>query len=290
MVSRTTLQRTEYHMVRVDLMKLRHKWKICKAVAFATYKEWSAYRTHSLVSVIVGPVYFIVQYFIWTAIYGDGGILGGLKLTETIRYFGASALIGYLTMDFADWNLQMLVRTGKFLTFTLRPIHHRFFALSQKFGHRILGFFFEFIPCFLIFGILFKVKIIPEYPGWMMLSVLLAFFMNFYVNYCIGMMAFYLVKSNGIRVVYQLIADIFAGALIPLSFFPDIIQRIMMFLPFQYINYIPSMVWTGNRSIGSLHLTIPEAVFCQTMAVVAAAVLSEILYRFSIKHFTAVGA
>ncbi len=263
---------------------------MCRAVAFVTYKEWSAYRTHSLVSVFVGPVYFLVQYFIWTAVYGENGTLGGMELTQTIRYFGVSALIGYLTMDFADWNLQMLVRTGKFLTFTLRPMHHRFFALSQKIGHRVLGFFFEFLPCLLIFALLFKVDIVPKYLGWTVLSVVLAFLMNFYVNYCLGMTAFFLVQANGVRVVYQLLADIFAGMLIPLSFFPDIVQRIMMFLPFQYTNYIPAMVWTEAESIGTLGLTVQQAVMYQAIAVVITAGLSEIIYRSSIKRFTAVGA
>lgn len=269
---------------------LKHKFEECKAVAFVTYKEWSAYRTHSLVSVFVGPVYFIVQYFIWSAVYGENGTLGGMGLEQTIRYFGVSALIGYLTMDFADWNLQMLVRTGKFLTFTLRPMHHRFFALSQKIGHRILGFFFEFLPCFLIFMFLFRIDMIPTNIGLTAISVALAFLMNFYVNYCIGMTAFYFVQANGIRVVYQLLGNIFSGALIPLSFFPAVLQKIMMLLPFQYTNYIPAMVWTGSESIGETGLTAPQAVICQLIAVIFTAFLSEIIYRRSIKRFTAVGA
>lgn len=270
--------------------RLKHKLEECKAVAFVTYKEWSAYRTHSLVSVFVGPVYFIVQYFIWKAVYGSEGSLAGLELSETIRYFGASALIGYLTMDFADWNLQMLIRTGKFLTFTLRPMHHRFFALSQKLGHRILGFFFEFLPCLLIFMLLFKVDILPERAGWTILSVALAFLMNFYVNYCLGMTAFFLVKASGIRVVYQLFAQIFSGALIPLNFFPEILQRVMIFLPFQYTNYIPAMVWTGSDRIGVLGLSVPQAVAAQAMATLLMLGFSEMLYRCSMKRFTAVGA
>ncbi len=272
------------------MKKLKHKLEECKAVAFVTYKEWSAYRTHSLVSVFVGPVYFIVQYFIWTAVYGSEGSLAGLELSETIRYFGASALIGYLTMDFADWNLQMLIRTGKFLTFTLRPMHHRFFALSQKLGHRVLGFFFEFLPCLLIFMLLFKVEILPEKVGWTILSVAFAFLMNFYVNYCLGMTAFFLVKANGIRVVYQLFAQIFSGALIPLNFFPEILQKAMIFLPFQYTNYIPAMVWTGSENIGVLGLSVQQAVLYQAVATVLMFGFSEVLYRFSMKRFTAVGA
>ncbi len=272
------------------MKKLKHRFEVCKAVAFVTYKEWSAYRTHSLVSVFVGPVYFIVQYFIWSAVYGGAGSLAGMELSQTIRYFGASALIGYLTMDFADWNLQMLVRTGKFLTFTLRPMHHRFFALSQKLGHRVLGFFFEFLPCLLIFALLFRVDILPENLLWTMVSVALAFLMNFYVNYCLGMTAFFFVKASGIRVVYQLFGQIFSGALIPLNFFPEIMQQVMVFLPFPYTNYIPAMVWTGAESIGAWGLTVPQAVLSQVVAVGMMFVLSEGLYHCAIRRFSAVGA
>lgn len=34
----------------------------------------------------------------------------------------------------------------------------------------------------------------------------------------------------------------------------------MMFLPFQYTNYIPAMVWTGSNSIGTIGMSIPQAV------------------------------
>lgn len=61
---------------------LQRKWLICRTVAEVTYKEWSAYRTHSMVSIIVGPVYFMVQYFIWTAVYGEHASLGGISLPK----------------------------------------------------------------------------------------------------------------------------------------------------------------------------------------------------------------
>lgn len=272
------------------IKKLKHEFEVLKAVAFVTYKEWSAYRTHSLVSVFVGPVYFIVQLFIWTAVYGDNGSLAGMELEQTIRYFGAMGLIGYLVMDFADWNLQMLIRTGKFLTFALRPIHHRFFALSQKVGHRILGFFLEFVPCLLIFSFIFKIDMIPRYPVWTIISVILAFFMNFYVNYCLGMAAFWLVQTDGLRSVFGFISQIFSGALVPLVFFPMWLQKCLFFLPFQYTSYVPAMVWTGRYLIGGISLPIPQIVGIQAIAVLVVFILSEIIYRISMKQFTGVGA
>lgn len=271
-------------------MNLKHYINVAKSVASVTYKEWSAYRTHSMVSIFVGPVYFIIQYFIWNAVYdGNTTSLHGMGLSQMICYFGAVTLIGYLTMDFADWNLQMLIRTGKFVTFNLRPIHHRFFALSQKIGHRILGFIFEFLPCFLIFQFIFKVNMIPENVGWTILSVFLAFLMNFYVNYCIGMTAFWLVEASGIKNVFNILASFMSGSVIPLVFFPEILQKILFFLPFQYISYVPAMVFTGSYALGGVSMTIPQIVGCQGIAVLVVFGISEIIYRRAMVKFSAVG-
>ncbi len=270
--------------------RLKNKFQVLKAVAFVTYKEWAAYRTHSMVSIFVGPVYFIVQYFIWTAVYGGNASINNMELGEMIRYFGAAALIGYLTMDFADWNLSMLIRTGKFLTFTLRPINHRFFALSQKFGHRFLGFIVEFIPCTIIFTLIFRIDMMPASIIWTIISVSLAFLMNFYVNYSLGMISFWLVQSSGIRAVWNLIGSFFSGGLIPLVFFPDWLQKIQFFLPFQYTLYVPAMVFTGKYMLGDISLDIPIIVGIQAVAVIVVFLISELLYRASIKRFTGVGA
>jgi len=184
----------------------------------------------------------------------------------------------------------MLVRTGKFLTFSLRPIHHRFFALSQKIGLRVLGLFFQFIPCLFIFVFIFKVGMRPAHFVWTILSVFFAFLMNLYLNYTIGMTAFWLVQANGVRQVYLLLQGIFSGGLIPLVFFPQVMQKFLMFLPFQYVSYVPTMVYIGQYNLAGISMPIPEIVGIQAVAVVTTALFSELVYRMSMKRFTGVGA
>jgi ABC-2 type transport system permease protein len=270
---------------------IKHKLDVLLAVASSTYKEWAAYRTHSMVSIFVGPVYLLVQYFIWTAVYGDLHTLGGLDLAQMIRYFGASALIGYVTMDFADWNLQMLVRTGKFLTFTLRPIHHRFFALSQKFGHRVLGLVCEFIPCMLIFVLLFRIDMTPVNIPLTIVSVGLSFLVNFYVNYSIGLLGFWIVDASGIRNFIGILTSIFSGTLVPLTLFPEWAQHILLFNPLTYMGYAPTIIWTTGRfTLGGINLDGVSAVLIQAFAAVFMFAFSEIFYRLSIRRFSGVGA
>ncbi|MFC4321589.1 ABC transporter permease [Litchfieldia salsa] len=259
------------------------------AVGWATLKEWAAYRSHMAVSIIVGPIYFLVQYFIWDAMFANRETLNGFTLEEMLVYYGAMSVITYLTFDFADWNLQMLIRTGKYTTFILRPVSHRFFALSQKIGHRTLGFWLEFLPVLLIYLFIFKINLIPPEPGWAIISVILGFLMTFLLNYCIGLTAFWLTNAGGIRRIFLLIRDLSGGMFVPLTFFPDIVQTILFFLPFQFMLYVPVQVFIGNYELAGISLSLPQIVGIQALAVIAMWGVSEVLVRLGENKFTGVG-
>ncbi|TFE29428.1 ABC transporter permease [Cohnella luojiensis] len=260
-----------------------------RAIGFATYKEWAAYRSHMAVSLLVGPVYFLVQFFIWSAVFQGTTSLNGFTLEQMLSYFGIAAVINYLTFDFADWNLQMLVRSGKFVTFALRPIPHWLFALAQKLGHRSLGFLIEFVPVSLIFLFIFGIKLWPTLPWWALLSVSLSFLMNFMVNYCVGLTAFWLVRAEGVRRVFLLLKDISAGLFVPLTFFPEWTQKALFFLPFQFITYVPTRVFIGHYELAGYSIGIPALVALQAGATAIMAFLMLALYRSAMRRFTGVG-
>ena len=264
--------------------------QIMKAVAFVTYKEWAAYRSHAMVSLFVGPVYFLVQVFIWKAVYSMKESINGLTLEQMITYFGIAALINYLIMDFADWNLQMLIHTGRFLTYMLRPMSHVYFAFSQKIGHRILGLTVEFIPVYLIFTLVFGITLIPARFGYALISILLGFLMMFFIDYCVGITAFWLTRTQGIRRMFLLLRDVCSGVLLPLIFFPDILQKILFILPFQYIAYVPIRVCIGSYQLGGITLTIPQIIGIQAIAVLLMGVFSLLFSKIGLKRFTGVGA
>jgi len=261
-----------------------------KSVGFATYKEWVVYRSHMAVSLFVGPVFFMVQYFIWSAVYSAKSSINGLTLEQMLAYYGVAAIIGYITYDSADWNLQMLISTGKFLTFMLRPVSHLYFAFSQKVGHRILGFWVEFLPITLLFYFIFKINLMPIYPIWAIISVMLSFIMIFLVSYSLGISAFWLTRTGGIRRMFRLVADICAGAFIPLTFFPEAAQKVLFFLPFQYMTYVPIQVFIGSYKLGGIAMSIPQIVGLQSIAVLCMYLLTKLLWHLGFKKFTGVGA
>ena len=261
-----------------------------KAVAFVTYKEWAAYRSHMLLTLVIGPAFFLAQSFIWRAVYSGRPLVAGFTLEGMLGYYGVSTIVYYLTMDFADWNLQMHIRTGSFLTFMLRPLSHRFYALSQKVGHRALGFLFEFLPVWLVFAFVFRITLIPADWLWGILSIALAFLMMFLLNYSTGILAFWLVRTDGIRALVRLLRDVLAGVVVPLSLFPRPFQLAMFFLPFQFASYVPVRVFLGSYELAGISISLPAIVALQAVAVLLMWLVTEVLWRAGIRRYTGVGA
>jgi len=263
-----------------------------KAVAAVTYKEWAAFRSHAMISIFVGPVFYLVQMYIWTAVYAgsDSENINGMSLRDMLTYYAVTALIYYLTMDFADWNLQMLVRTGKYTAYALRPMNHMYFAFCQKLGHRLLGIIFEFTPVLVIFIFVFRIHLLPHNALYAAASLILCFFMNFAINYAIGTAAFWLTKTDGMRNMYHLFRSVFSGSLIPLAFFPAFTHRIMLYLPFPYTAYVPAMIYTGNTGFGAVSAEPAVMLAVQAAYTIIALLAAYGLYRLGMRRYTGVGA
>ena len=65
-------------------------------------------------------------------------------------------------------------------------------------------------------------------------------------DFCVGMIAFFTSYVFGLFMVKEALMSFLTGQLIPLSFFPGVIQRIFDFLPFSSMIYAPVMIYLGK--------------------------------------------
>ena len=70
--------------------------------------------------------------------------------------------------------------------------------------------------------------------------VLIAFSMLVYIS------AFYTISPMGVRILVTSVMEFFAGALIPIPFFPSWLQKIMYALPFSSMQSTPFLIYTGH--------------------------------------------
>jgi len=89
------------------------------------------------------------------------------------------------------------------------------------------------LPASPLAGILF---IVSMFIGFL---VLIAFSMLIYIS------TFYTISPLGIRILATSVVEFFAGAIIPLPFFPNSLQTIMYALPFASMQNTPFLIYNG---------------------------------------------
>ncbi|MBK9577058.1 MAG: ABC-2 family transporter protein [Fibrobacterota bacterium] len=259
------------------------------AVAAVTWKEWAAFRSHMAVSLFVGPLRFLILVWIWTATTTAGKTVGGMALADLVAYSGLAILLGYASFDFADWNLQMLVRTGVYVNHLLQPMHHAWYALAQKFGHRLLALLIEAVPVWILVSLYLEKPLLPRNPGWFLLSAGVGFLLMFVVNYASGLVGFWLVRAEGVRRCVVLVRDLLGGAVLPLSFFPMAVQPFLFLTPYPWVLYVPLRIATGNVELAGRILSPAAAVGGQVAVLALAAMGTMAFDALSRRRFLAAG-
>jgi ABC-2 type transport system permease protein len=260
-----------------------------RAVAEVTWKEWAAFRSHMAVSLFVGPLRFLVMVWIWTSTMPADGAVRGMARSDLVAYSGLAILLGYMIFDFADWNLQMLVRTGAYVNHLLQPMHHAWFALSQKLGHRLLALLIEAIPVWILVSLFVGSPLVPRNPGWFLLSGAVGFLLMFVVNYASGLVGFWLVRAEGVRRCVVLLRDLLGGALLPLSFFPSAIQPLLYLTPYPWVMYVTLRIGTGEVDLAGQLVAPAVAVGLQASVLVLATLALVGLDAISRRRFLAAG-
>ncbi len=182
------------------------------------------------------------------------------------------------------------VKSGTIAMRLLKPISFSATYLYEELGRKIIQIVMISVP--ILGGILlFQFFNSHEVPFNLVNFVLffvsstLAYLLNFYFNLCFGFSAFILKNLWGANLMKNSIVNFMSGTLIPLSFFPDIISRILQFSPFASLIYTPVTIYLGRYTLA----VALELIALQVFWVLFFYGLSQLIWRVSIKHLTVQG-
>lgn len=229
------------------MIDIRSKWALAKI----GYKVGIKYRFHFFVSMITVPLSVLIYYFLWKSIFTYTGqeIIRGFTLEGMIQYFVLSMIVGFFVWADVDKWLSQDIRGGLVTGMLLQPMSLLCQYLVFEIGINSLGILIEMIPVFFIGFIFFGLKVAPLFNFTAFLvSVVLAFFLAFFVSWLVGLSAFWLQEISGLRRVKRTLMVFLSGGMLPLTFFPEVVQKIFHFLPFEYIRYVPIKIYQAEYS------------------------------------------
>ncbi|MFH1209841.1 MAG: ABC-2 family transporter protein [archaeon] len=225
------------------------QFKKAYAITYAGFKIAIAYRFHFFVSLITSPLSLLIYYFLWKSIFEYSGqeVIQGFTFQTMIAYYALNMIVGFFVWTNVDESLEDDVVYGHLSVTLLKPFNFIFFYFFQLLGISSLSIVLEMIPFFLIAIFFFNLSIAPVFYFVMFfVSIVLALLINFFISYLVGLLAFWFNRISGIRRVKRVLIIFLSGGMIPLAFFPDFLQKIFEYLPFQYIRSVSIGIYLGQ--------------------------------------------
>ena len=194
-----------------------------------------------------------ISYFLWMAVYGssENATLGGLTQNEMIIYIFMVYVTSSMTMiTISDWVSDDVVK-GTVAMQLIKPIDYRLSLIAKAVGvmiYRFLApgvFVWRGLELYKVFVLKMEVISLQNFLFYI-LSCIMSFLISVLFDFCFGMVAFFTTYIFGMLMAKEAILSFLCGQLIPLSFFPEAIQRVFDFLPFSSMVYTPVMVYLGK--------------------------------------------
>jgi ABC-2 type transport system permease protein len=182
---------------------------------------------------------------VWTALYFHNAGIRELTLAEAITY-STVALLMSLVMDIDQTRLLVSkLDDGSIAMDFMKPISVPLYFFSDGTGE--VSFHALLIVPSLILA-LFIVHI--QVPDPIVLCVFfLSFFLGYLVgllmNFCLNCIAFWTLEIQAMQLIVTWITDLLGGEVIPLVFFPPLVQGFIYFLPFAAMYSTPVLIYVG---------------------------------------------
>ena len=264
-------------------------------------EERMVYRGDFMLGVMMRFLPFATQVFMYWAIYetlqegtnADGSLNGSIS-GYTFYNLIAYLLLVTVTRAFSSMpgltsGIANSVRNGEVKKYLIQPIDMVGFLFVQRVAHKLVYYVMAFLP-FAFWFFLFRNCFTDGFPGWHVFAVyisslVLAFMLGFFLEACIGMIAFWYLEVASLTFIYMLLNFFLSGHMFPLDWLPGGFAWVVGILPFQYLAYFPAAVFLGKVDESEMYYGLG----IEVMWVCFFMILSRMLWNRGVQRYSGFG-
>jgi ABC-2 type transport system permease protein len=249
--------------------------------------EILAYRVHFSLQVLSGILSSLIVVFLWLAVYRSAGqgIIGGYSAAEMITYLlGGGLLNSFLLTTAENPEASQSIQDGTLSSLLLQPYNPFWIWFFRDLGRKAFLFILGLLG-YLVVSFLFRDYLVLRTSGTnlslFLFSMILAAILQFILFECLSLLSFWLENTYGVRFTMRVIMEVAGGAIIPLSFFPQTIQKIFFLLPFPYLIYLPMKIYLGKIPLDeALREMLTEGAWIAVLSFLSLALWKKGLQRY----------
>ena len=246
-----------------------------------------AYRVESAIWFMFDLVPPLVMLAVWLAAYRDTSDIGGYNVSAMLTYYIGVVALRALITTHQEYGINYQIRHGELANILVKPLNYWLYWLATEAAWKVMRLVLV-TPVTLVLGLIFWRDLTSPAPGALLAAGLaagLAFVLCFLLKQCLGYLSFWFIQLEGIEQTYALLSVLLSGELLPLDLLPPTWRALAERLPFAYLYYFPLQVALGRVTGADLWAGLAT----QLAWIVAAALLSVVLWRRGLRHFEGVG-
>ena len=254
------------------------------------FQEIMVQRARSFVWFLLSLLNPLLLLIFWSGVYQQKhAFLSDWSIATVTSYYLLLIIASSLLIVHIEETVAIIdIREGGLVKHLTRPFSYFWLMFINELPWRVfqgaLGIF-----VFLLFSLLFKSFVqLSHDPATLIVSfliIILAYMISFIFKMILGLSAFWFTDFWGLQQLVEVVILSFAGFLMPLEFYPKLIEQIAYALPFSYIIYYPIIAIQGKLLLPQLF----QVMGIQLMWIIVFAVIYKYLWRKGIEKFVGVG-
>jgi len=249
------------------------------------------YRVNFCLEILSGILSSLIVVFLWLAVYRSStrGVIGGYSVAEMVTYLLGGGLISSFVLTMA-WNAEasQSIRDGSLSNMLSIPISPYVVWFVRDLGNKAFLLLLGFTGYLVVF-VFFRDYLVSPASLKHLLFVLLFIFMGsllqFFLFEALGLLAFWFENTAGMRFTVRVFMEVAGGVIIPLSFFPAILQKIFFFFPFHFFIYLPMRIYLGKISLDQATVELSK----EAAWIVGLALVNIIIWKRGIRQYVSMG-
>ncbi|HWG58840.1 MAG TPA: ABC-2 family transporter protein [Candidatus Acidoferrales bacterium] len=263
--------------------------------ALATYLEYSrigfvnilAFRLRYFTGIVTYVLNVTIYYFIWSAVFRSGHTIAGYNLAQMLTYMSVGWIMRSFYWNTIDQEMAYEVIDGRISMDLIKPVSIQWMWICRAMGESAFRLGLLTLPTAVVVALAFPLERPASRENFLLflVGVVGSFFLMAAINFMIGTCAIPLKSILAlIRAKYWLI-ELLSGLLIPMTFFPGVLQKLLAWLPFEHIAYTPLQIYLGKLSgAGAV-----RAIAVQWIWIIALLVLAHFWWHRCLRRITIQG-
>lgn len=220
------------------------------------------YRVAALAGVSTQFFWGFMYIMIFEAFYKSTSSTQPISFRELIQVIWLQqSFLVFIMLWFRDRELFNLITSGNIAYELCRPTDLYKFWYAKLIAQRLSGALLRCFPILIIAVLLpypYKFSFPPSFISFILflITLILGLILIVAISMLIYISVFYTMSPTGSLLMFGVFGEFFAGLIIPVPLMPDILKKIVYFLPFRYTSDLPFRIYAGNIGINEALISI----------------------------------